>query len=128
MRLGSERTWAGVSRGTVRLVPSQLSGCLILGWFSCVHEALDGDGGTLSGEARAAVVAHLVRAWSWLDPAKAQELAAGLPLAAADEDEDGDDVDAQVLERTAEVTLWRHARARASPCRLASPFTLPFFV
>lgn len=73
-------------------------------FFVVVLQALESDDGIfLSGDARVGVVAKLVLAWSWLNPVKAEEFAGGLPLAADEAGDDGGGVDAESLERTAEV-------------------------
>ena len=63
------------------------------------QEVLDG-GKALSSQARVELLARQVLAWSWVDPLRAEELALGLPAV----DNDGDDVDADTLERSTQVS------------------------
>ena len=103
--------------------------------MSCsLLQALDVDDGSLSGEARVAVMAKLVLAWSWLDPSKAEELAQGLPSGVDDDASENNNLDAEELERTAEVRVgiryWLSCRSRCCNHLMAlrTPKKEPFII
>jgi len=79
-------------------------------------------------------MAKLVLAWSWLDPSKAEELAQGLPSGVDDDASENNNLDAEELERTAEVRVgiryWLSCRSRCCNHLMAlrTPKKEPFII